>query len=291
RAAPRGGPLRRDTGGTAAGPAAPAGSGGRSAGPAVAAIPPGDPVAGAGRPAPRGVRAEDGDDAGQLRRAGAACPAGVPRGVGLAPRRAMGGTMTFEESPPTEAELREAELLARALEDPARAAGDPTAVDDALGAAWMLRASRRAELSELRARAVLDRAWPKRVWPVRAAAAALAAAAAAIAILAVRPPGPAELPPAPVPLLQAQLAAARPGRWRSSPRDPLPHRWLRRTAARCSRTRTRGSPIWRSDSAIPSRRCAPRTRGWRSARDATSSPLRCAPFADARTRRWAAMPM
>jgi len=114
--------------------------------------------------------------------------------------------MTFEESPPTEAELREAELLARALEDPARAAGDPTAVDDALGAAWMLRASRRAELSELRARAVLDRAWP-----VRAAAAALAAAAAAIAILAVRPPGPAELPPAPVPLLQAQLAAARPG--------------------------------------------------------------------------------
>ena len=119
--------------------------------------------------------------------------------------------MTFEESPPTEAELREAELLARTLEDPARAAGDPTAVDDALGAAWMLRASRRAELSELRARAVLDRAWPKRVWPVRAAAAALAAAAAAIAILAVRPPGPAELPPAPVPLLQAQLAAARPG--------------------------------------------------------------------------------
>ena len=118
--------------------------------------------------------------------------------------------MTFEESPPTEAQLREAELLARALEDPARAAGDPTAVDDALGAAWMLRASRRAELSELRARAVLDRAWPKRAWPVRAAA-ALAAVAAAVAILAVRPRGPAELPPAPVPLLQAQIAAARPG--------------------------------------------------------------------------------
>jgi len=119
--------------------------------------------------------------------------------------------MTFEESPPTEAELRDAELLARALESPARASGDPTPVDDALGAAWMLRASRRAELSELRARAVLDRAWPKRAWPVRAAAAALVAAAAALAILVLRPRGPAELPPPPVPLLQAQIAAARPG--------------------------------------------------------------------------------
>jgi len=118
--------------------------------------------------------------------------------------------MTFEENPPTEAELLQAELLARALEDPARAANDPTPVEDALGAAWMLRASRRAGLSELRARAVLDRAWPKRTWPVRAAAVALAAGAAAVAILAVRPRGPAELPPPPVPLLQAQIAAARP---------------------------------------------------------------------------------
>jgi hypothetical protein len=119
--------------------------------------------------------------------------------------------MTFEESPPTEAELRDAELLARALETSARAAGDPAPVDDALGAAWMLRASRRAELSELRARAVLDRAWPKRAWPLRAAAGALVAAAAALAILVLRPRGPAELPRPPVPLLQAQIAAARPG--------------------------------------------------------------------------------
>src|SRR5262249_61172986 len=118
-------------------------------------------VAGPGRPATRGVRAEDGDDAGQLRRAGAACAARVPNRVGIEPRRAMGGTMIFEESPPTEAELREAELLARALDDPARAAGDPSPVDDALGVAWMLRGSRRAELSELRARAVLRRVWPK----------------------------------------------------------------------------------------------------------------------------------
>jgi hypothetical protein len=119
--------------------------------------------------------------------------------------------MTFEETPPTEAELREAELLARALEGPAPGT-DPAAVEDALGAAWMLRASRHAELSELRARAALERAWPKRRWPVRArAAAALAAVAAAIAIFALRPRGPAELPAAPVPLLRAQLAAARPG--------------------------------------------------------------------------------
>jgi len=119
--------------------------------------------------------------------------------------------MTFEESPPTEAELREAELLARALEHPRRLGFDPAPLDDALGAAWMLRASRKADLSELRARAVLDRVWPKRAWLVPAAAAAMAAAAAAILILAARPRGPAQLPPAPVPLLQAQIAAARPG--------------------------------------------------------------------------------
>jgi hypothetical protein len=121
--------------------------------------------------------------------------------------------MIFEEKPPTGAELREAELLARALEDPPRPGTDVSPVEEALGAAWMLRASRRGDLGELRARAVLDRAWPERSWPIprRVAVAALAAAAAAVALVALRPHRPAELPRAPVPLLRAQLAAARPG--------------------------------------------------------------------------------
>jgi hypothetical protein len=122
--------------------------------------------------------------------------------------------MTFDERPPTDAELRDAELLARALEDPAGPGTDLAPVEDAVAAAWMLRASRRDDLAELRARAVLDRVWKRRTQPIRscAAAGALAvAAAAAVAIVALRPRGPAELPPASVPLLQAQLAAARPG--------------------------------------------------------------------------------
>jgi hypothetical protein len=121
--------------------------------------------------------------------------------------------MTSEERPPTEAELREAELLARALEEAARPERDVDPVEDALGAAWLLRASRASELSELRARAVLERAWPARRWRIRAraAAAVVGAAAAAAAIVAVLPRGPAKLPPPPVPLLRAQLAAARPG--------------------------------------------------------------------------------
>jgi hypothetical protein len=123
--------------------------------------------------------------------------------------------MTSEERPPTEAELREAELLARALEDAARPGDEVGPVEDALGAAWLLRASHRAELTELRARAVLERAWPRRRrrWldPTPGRMAALGAAAAVAAILSALPRGPANLPPPPIPLLRAQLAAARPG--------------------------------------------------------------------------------
>lgn len=121
--------------------------------------------------------------------------------------------MTGEDKPPTEAEVREAELLAQALEDRPGPGPDLASADDALGAAWMVKASRNPGLSELRARAVLERAWPKRSWTARsrAAAAALAVAAAAVAILVVQPRGPARLPPAPVPLLRAQLQATQRG--------------------------------------------------------------------------------
>jgi hypothetical protein len=121
--------------------------------------------------------------------------------------------MTSEDAPPNEAELREAELLASALENPGAEGRDVTAVDDALGAAWMVRASRRGDLDDLRARAVQERAWPKRPWRTRgrAGAAAVAAAAATIAIFAARSHGPAQLPAPGARLLLAQLAAARPG--------------------------------------------------------------------------------
>ena len=122
--------------------------------------------------------------------------------------------MTSEELAPTEAERREAELLARALEGAARPGDEVGPVEDAVGAAWLLRASRGAELSELRARAVLERAWPRRRrWldPTPGKMAALGAAAAVAAIVSAVPHGPAKLPPPPVPLLRAQLAAARPG--------------------------------------------------------------------------------
>ncbi len=121
--------------------------------------------------------------------------------------------MTDEERPPTPAELREAELLARALEEPSQPGRELTSVDDVLGAAYLLRASKQAELGELRARAVRQRIWRTGTWPLwaRAAAAGLAGIGAAAVILAVRPRGPAWLPPPGIRLLQAQLAAARPG--------------------------------------------------------------------------------
>ncbi|HEY2031450.1 MAG TPA: hypothetical protein VGH20_19800 [Myxococcales bacterium] len=112
--------------------------------------------------------------------------------------------MNPEDQPPTDEERREAELLARALDGkPARA------VDDALAAVSLLKASRQGELSELRARAVLSRVWPVRRWR-GAWIGAAAAAAVALAFVAVRPQGPASLPPPGLALVRAQLAAARP---------------------------------------------------------------------------------
>jgi len=121
--------------------------------------------------------------------------------------------MTAEEKPPTEAELREADLLARALERPDEPGRDLAQVEDALGAAYLLRASNRIGLTELRARAVLERirsAQSPRV-RTRAAIAGLVATAAALAAIALLPRGSADLPVPDVKLLRSQLAAARPG--------------------------------------------------------------------------------
>jgi hypothetical protein len=118
--------------------------------------------------------------------------------------------MTAEEKPPTEAELREAELLARALEGPDEPGRDLSPIDDALGAAYLLRGSMRLELGERRARAMLGRIWPRRS-RARSAAALLLAAAAAAAAIVPWPRRAAEFPAPNVQLLRAQLAAARPG--------------------------------------------------------------------------------
>ncbi len=117
--------------------------------------------------------------------------------------------MKPEDEPPTQEERGEAELLARALEQ--RPGGDVAAVDDALAAAWMVRASRNDELTELRRRAVLERVWPKHSWRLRGAVAGfVAVAAAAVIALLMTRTGP-HLPAPGVDLLRAQLAAARPG--------------------------------------------------------------------------------
>src|SRR4051812_26490489 len=99
------------------------------------------------------MRGPDGDRRRGLRRAAAARAARLPGQMGRAARD--GGAMKEEEKLPTEAELREAELLRRALEEPAAPGRDLGPVDDALGAASLVRASREGALSELRARAVL----------------------------------------------------------------------------------------------------------------------------------------
>jgi len=119
--------------------------------------------------------------------------------------------MTAEEKPPTAAELREAELLARALEGPDEPGRDLAAIEDALGAAFLLRAPRTAGLDDLRARALRERIWPARPQHRRAALAAVLATAAAAAVFALWPRGSTALPPPDVKLLRAQLAAAQPG--------------------------------------------------------------------------------
>lgn len=120
--------------------------------------------------------------------------------------------MTDPDEPATESERREAELLAQALEDRPAGDGELASVEDALGAAWMVKASRSGGLADLRARAVLERAWPNRSWMRRrAVVAALGAAAAGVAILLAQPRPPAVLPAPPPRLLRAQLEAARRG--------------------------------------------------------------------------------
>ena len=118
--------------------------------------------------------------------------------------------MNPEDAPPSDEERVEAELLARALEEPARPGRDVGAVDDALGTAWMVRASRNLERTELQRRAVLERVWPRRSWRFPGGVVAAVAATAAVAFFfMVRPR--AHLPAPGVDLLRAQLAAARPG--------------------------------------------------------------------------------
>lgn len=117
--------------------------------------------------------------------------------------------MSGEDQAPTSEELREAELLARAL-DEAVSHGGLAPVEDALGVAMLLKGARGAELSELRERAVRERIWPRRTWPAAVAIAA-AVIAAAVAVGVLRPVRPAALPSPGLSLLRAQLAAARPG--------------------------------------------------------------------------------
>jgi hypothetical protein len=121
--------------------------------------------------------------------------------------------MTEEEKPPTEAELREAELLGRALEQRADPGSDLRPVEDALGTAWLVRASKDAGMAPLPARGALERRSGGRTWRTRARAAAAAAAVVATvaAFLASHGRGPSAVPAPPVRLLRAELAAARPG--------------------------------------------------------------------------------
>jgi hypothetical protein len=129
--------------------------------------------------------------------------------------------MKPEDAPPTDEERGQAELLARALEQ--RPGGDVAAVDDALAAAWMVRAAQNDELTELRRRAVLERVWPKHSRRLGGAAAGIVAVAAAAAVaffvIRARP----HLPAPGVDLLRAQLAAAQPGSDAAFARFELEH--------------------------------------------------------------------
>lgn len=125
--------------------------------------------------------------------------------------------MTMDDEEPTEAELREAEALARAL---ARGHAPPGTPEDALGAAAFLRhAKDGGALDPSRAEAILTDALARaRPPPARAAwrwrifgALGLAAAGAAGAFLVARAPTrspDAALPVPPRALLEAQIDAA-----------------------------------------------------------------------------------
>jgi len=112
-----------------------------------------------------------------------------------------------DEKAPTPEERREAEALARALDGE-----DANAPADALEAAALLSASRNAELSDVRARAVRDRALPRgRHWHWMAPLGVLAATAATVIVMiAHRRQVPAQIPMPSAALLAAQAEAARP---------------------------------------------------------------------------------
>jgi hypothetical protein len=112
-----------------------------------------------------------------------------------------------DEKAPTPEEQREAEALARAL---AGEEGDAPA--DALETAALLRGSRSAELSDVRARAIRERVAPRvRHWHWMAPLGALAAAAATLIVaVAHRGQTPTRIPAPPAALLAAQAEAARP---------------------------------------------------------------------------------
>jgi len=120
--------------------------------------------------------------------------------------------MTEDDRPPTEAELREAELLARALEQRADPGRDLRPVGDALATAWLLRASKDAGVARVPAGGALERGPAGHTWRTRARAVAAAAAVVATvaAFVASHGRGPSPLPAPPASLLQAELAAARP---------------------------------------------------------------------------------
>jgi hypothetical protein len=125
--------------------------------------------------------------------------------------------MTTADEEPTEAELREAEALARALD---RGRGDPEMPEDALGTAAFLRFAKdggaldpdqaRAILADALARARPPRARPAWRWRIFGVLGLAAAGAAALLIVARAPIGDAAdtLPAPPRALLEAQIDAA-----------------------------------------------------------------------------------
>lgn len=125
--------------------------------------------------------------------------------------------MTTNDDEPTEAELREAEALARALDG---GRGDPEMPDDALGTAAYLRYAKdggaldsdkeEAILADALARARPPRARPAWRWRIFGALGLAATGAALVFIVARAPIGDAAdtLPAPPRALLEAQIDAA-----------------------------------------------------------------------------------
>ena len=114
----------------------------------------------------------------------------------------------IDEKEPTDEERREAEALARALDGQEGEA--PPA--DALEAAALLRATRHAALSDVRARAVRERIFPhpRRLKWLAPAAAVVAVAATLVILVGARRSRPTPIPAPSAALLSAQAEAARP---------------------------------------------------------------------------------